>query len=106
MHATTDRATTTARAGTTDRAALAALVARMAARDEDALAKFYDATCAQAYRLALLLAGAPEPATHLCRIAYLRAFREAPRYDAGCWSPTAWLLALTHEVGTELSDAA
>ena len=44
-------------------------------------AAFYDATSGQVYKLALAMAGAEEPAAHLCRIAYLRAWREARDFD-------------------------
>ncbi len=91
---------------TAGRSGQAALVQRMARGDEEALAAFYDATSAHVYRLALVMTGAEEPATHLCRIAYLRAWREAAQFDPSRTSALAWLLGLTHEVGAELSAAA
>lgn len=91
---------------TAGRAGQLALVERMARGDEAALAAFYDATSPHVYRLALVMAGAEEPAAHLCRIAYLRAWREAALFDAERTSPLAWLLGLTHQVGAELAAAA
>lgn len=91
---------------TTGRSGQVALVERMARGDEAALAAFYDATSAQVYRLALAMTGAEEPAGQVCRIAYLRAWREASRYDPARTSALAWILGLTHRVGAELATAA
>lgn len=83
----------------------ATLLVRAAAGDRDAFASFYDQTSGQVYRLALLTTGAAEPAAELCRATYLRAWREAGRYDART-SPLAWLLALTRGAGGGLTSAA
>lgn len=85
---------------------LAALLRRCANGDEEALAELYDATAPRVHRLALLLTGRPEPAAHLCRITYLRVWREAARYDARTCSPWAWLLARVRELDRELAAAA
>ncbi|KRC56946.1 MULTISPECIES: sigma factor [unclassified Nocardioides] len=91
------------RNGTAD---LAGLLRRCADGDEEALAALYDASCARVYRLSLLLTGHPEPAAHLCRITYLRVWREAGGYDARSGSAWAWLLARVHDVDRELAAAA
>lgn len=90
----------------TGRSGQVALVERMARGDEAALAAFYDATSAQVYRLALVMAGAEGPAAHVCRLAYLRAWREARLFDPTRTSALAWVLGLTHQVGAELAAAA
>ncbi|HWJ68274.1 MAG TPA: sigma factor [Nocardioides sp.] len=89
--------------GTTE---LAGLLEGAARGDRAAFVAFFDATVDRVHRLALLTTGAPEPAQHLCRITYLRAWRDAGRYDARATSPLAWILALTREVGSELAAAA
>lgn len=89
-----------------DRSALVALLRRAATGDVDAFAAFYDATCGPVYRLARGLTGAAEPAEHLCRIGYLRAWRHAASYDARVGSPLVWLLLLTRSVNAELAAAA
>ncbi len=86
--------------------ALADLLQRAAGGDVEAFAAFYDATCVAAYRLALGLTGAAEPAEHLCRIGYLRAWRHAASYDATACSPLVWLLLMTRSVNEELAAAA
>lgn len=88
------------------RAGQAALVERMARGDEAALAAFYDATSTHVYRLALVMTGAEGPAAQLCRMAYLRAWREAGLFDPERMSALAWMLGLTHQVGAELTAAA
>ena len=89
--------------GSTD---LSALLRRCAEGDEDALAALYDATSTRVYRLALLLTGHAEPAAHLCRIAYLRVWREAASYDAQACSAWAWVLGRVRELDRELAAAA
>lgn len=85
---------------------LAGLLRRCAGGDEDALAELYDASVARVHRLSLLLTGHPEPAAHLCRITYLRVWREASRYDPRVCSPWAWLLGRVRELDRELTAAA
>ncbi len=91
---------------TTDAGLLVDLLRRAARGDVEAFADFYDATCGPVYRLARGLTGAAEPAEHLCRIGYLRAWRHAASYDARAGSPLVWLLLLTRSVNEELAAAA
>ncbi|TWG96453.1 RNA polymerase sigma-70 factor (ECF subfamily) [Nocardioides sp. J9] len=79
---------------------------RAAQGDQQAFAAFYDATCRQVYRLALLLARDPADADDLCREAYVRAWREAADHAATGLPPIAWLLGLVREARADLDDEA
>lgn len=80
---------------------LAGLLARAAQGDAEAFGRFYDATCRQAYGLALARsrrrdagAGAHRAAAREMRHRYLLAWRFAALQSSSGLSPLAWLLAL------------
>lgn len=70
---------------------LLALVARMAERDERALAKFYDATVAKAWSVSLRICRDAALAEEVVADAYHQAWRDAPRFDAARGTPLAWI---------------
>jgi RNA polymerase sigma-70 factor (ECF subfamily) len=75
-------------------AALAALIRRMAAGDEQALGALYDATLGKVYGLALRITGRPDAAEDVAAEVYHQAWRQAGRYDAARGRPLAWLLTM------------
>jgi len=77
-----------------DRQRLTGLVAGMAARDEAALAAFYDATVARAYGMALRVTRNAALAEEVVADAYHQAWREAARYDGDRSRPLTWLLMI------------
>jgi len=78
----------------TDRQGLAALLARMADGDEEALAAFYDATVAKAYGVALRIVGSPASAEEVIVDTFHQAWREAGRFDAQRAAPMAFLMMM------------
>ncbi len=74
------------------------LLARAAHGDADAFATFYDLTSGPVHRLSLALSEGAADAERLTVEVYLRAWREADRYDAAGCSPLAWLLVLTRDL--------
>jgi RNA polymerase sigma-70 factor (ECF subfamily) len=77
-----------------ERARLVALVARMARRDEPALAEFYDRTAGKAYAMALRVAGNAALAEEVVADAFHQAWRDAARYDPARSGPVTWLLMM------------
>jgi RNA polymerase sigma-70 factor (ECF subfamily) len=76
-------------------ALLSALIARIAAGDEAALARFYELTLARAYGLALKITGRRDMAEDVCAETYWQCWREAARFDAARGQPLAWLMMMT-----------
>jgi RNA polymerase sigma-70 factor (ECF subfamily) len=83
-----------ASAPATEQQGLAALLARMADGDEDALAAFYDATVAKAYGVALRIMGSPAAAEEVVVDTFHQAWREAGRFDAQRGAPMAFLMMM------------
>ena len=73
---------------------LAALIARMALRDDTALAALYDATAARVYGLALRIMRDAAAAEEVVVDTFHQAWREARRFDAARGAPLAWLLVI------------
>ena len=73
---------------------LAALIARMAVRDERALAEFYDATLSRAYGVTLRIVRNAALAEEVVGDAYHQAWRDAARYDASRSGALTWLLMI------------
>jgi RNA polymerase sigma-70 factor (ECF subfamily) len=88
-------AVTVAAEGTLVAPDLKALLAGAAAGDQDALARFYDATSAAVYGLALRILRNPAEAEEVALDVFLQVWRDAARYDAGRGSALSWLLVLT-----------
>ena len=70
---------------------LAALVARLAARDQDALTALYDRTNRQLYSLLLRILGNAATAEEVLFDVYAQAWRQSVRYDPARGTPLAWL---------------
>lgn len=71
-----------------------ALLARIAARDQAALADFYDATSGRAYALALRVTGQTPAAEEVVSDVYFQVWQQAERYDAARGRVLAWLLTI------------
>ena len=76
-----------------ERAHLADLLTFAAGGNTDAFMRFYDLTCAAAYRAARLTCTDRECAEDLVCALYARAWANADRYPRSGLSPLAWLLA-------------
>jgi RNA polymerase sigma-70 factor (ECF subfamily) len=83
----------------------AALVARAAAGDVDALGVLYDRHGAAAYALARAVVRADADAEDVVAQAFAQVWREAPRYDAGRGSVAAWITTLVRSRALDLLRA-
>lgn len=66
----------------------------MIARDETALANFYDATLGRAYGIALRITRSQADAEEAAMDAYLQVWRDAAAYRPELGSPLGWLLTI------------
>lgn len=73
---------------------LAALLARSSDGDQHAFARFYDATIACAYGLAVRVTKNATLAEEVTQEAYLEAWRGAGRYDRDRGTAQSWLLTI------------
>ncbi len=72
------------------------LLRRVAHRDRDAFAAFYDATCSRVYGTVLRVLRDPGYSEETTQEIYLQVWRTAESYDPASGSPLAWLLTLAH----------
>mgnify|MGYP003877208377 CR=1 FL=1 len=72
-----------------------ALVRRLAAGDQAAMAEFYDQTHQMVYGLALRVLADAHAAEDVMVEVYAQAWRQAGEFDASRGSPSAWLLTMT-----------
>lgn len=72
-----------------------ALVRRVAARDQAALAALYDRYARPMYALALKIAGRPEEAEEIVTDVFCQAWRTADRYDPARARVDGWLFMMT-----------
>lgn len=63
-------------------------------RDEQALARLYDATSARVYGLVLRITRRAALAEEVVEDTFWQAWRQAPRFDAARGRPLTWLLAI------------
>lgn len=73
---------------------LAAWLEKIAAKDENALAAFYDATVSRVYGLALRITRASHVAEEVTSDVYWQVWQQADRYDAARGKVLTWLLTL------------
>ncbi len=72
-----------------------ALLRRIAARDQLAMAELYDQTNQMVYGLALRILADPGEAEDVMVEVYAQLWRQAPEYDPSRGSPSAWVLTMT-----------
>jgi len=84
------------RGGASEARALADLLGRSARGDTEAFARFYDATSARAYGLALRVVRDPAQAEEVTQEVFLDVWRQSGRYDAARGSAMGWLLTIVH----------
>lgn len=77
-----------------DAEALAALIARIARQDEDALGALYDATVGRVYGMALRILRDEQGAEEVAEEVFFQVWRQAGRYDPARGRPLGWLLNL------------
>lgn len=75
---------------------LDALLRRVAHRDRDAFAAFYDQTCSRVYGTVRRVLRDPGYSEETTQEIYLQVWRTAESYDPASGSPLAWLLTLAH----------
>lgn len=73
---------------------LRALIMSIAARNEAALAEFYDATAARVYALARRITGELAAAEEVVSDVYLQVWQQAERYNPARGRVRAWLLTI------------
>lgn len=71
------------------------LLARIARRDEAALATLYDRYAGLLYSLALRICGEPQAAEEVLQDVFLTVWRSADRWDPARGSVQAWLVTIT-----------
>jgi RNA polymerase sigma-70 factor (ECF subfamily) len=71
---------------------MVALLARIAAGDRDAFARFYDLMAATAFGLIRRIVRDPAAAEDVLQEVFLQVWHEASRYDRGRGSPEAWVV--------------
>ena len=72
------------------------LLRRVARRDADAFAEFYDATRSRVFGLITRVLRDAGYAEETTQEVYLQVWRSADSYDPASGSPLAWLLTLAH----------
>ena len=77
-------------------AALAELLKRSSRGDGEAFARFYDATAARAFGLAVRVVRDRAQAEEVAQEAFLEVWRTAARFDSGRGSAIGWLLTIVH----------
>jgi RNA polymerase sigma-70 factor (ECF subfamily) len=75
---------------------LDALLRRVAQRDVDAFAAFYDGTRARVFGLIVHVLRDPGYSEETTQDVYLQVWRNASGYDPSAGSPLAWLMTLAH----------
>src|SRR5262245_4671520 len=79
---------------TADRARHCALVERMAARDQNAIAELYDETAGKAFGVVLRVVRNAQLAEEVVADAYHQAWRDAQQFDSARGAPLTWLLVI------------
>ncbi len=77
-----------------DEPALRALIARIVAQDERALATLYDLASGRVYGLVLRIVRRPALAEEVVEDIFWQAWRQAPRFDAARGRVLTWLLTM------------
>lgn len=80
---------------------LAALMAKVAARDLEALASFYDATSARVYRLVLRMVGDTASAEEVLLEVFAAVWQQAPDYQQRSCPPLLWVLMIARRLALD-----
>lgn len=75
---------------------LAALLARVAVGDQAAFESFYTATSRSVFGIVVSVVRDRSHAEEVTQEVYVEAWRQAPRFDPGQGSPSAWLNTIAH----------
>lgn len=75
---------------------LAALLGRVAERDEDAFARFYDLTRARVYGMVLRVLRDPGYSEETTQEVFLQVWRSAESFDTAQGSALSWVITLAH----------
>jgi RNA polymerase sigma-70 factor (ECF subfamily) len=70
------------------------LLLRIASRDQDALAEFYDRHSRVAYGVIMRILGSPSDAEDVLQETFVRVWSRAETYNALLGSPAAWLMRI------------
>jgi len=95
------RAVPSAEEGASEAAALAGLLRRSCRGDSQAFARFYDATGARAFGLAVRVVRDRAQAEEVVQEAYLEVWRTSARFDPARGSAIGWLLTIVHRKGVD-----
>ena len=82
--------------GAPEASGLAELLKRSSRGDGDAFARFYDATAARAFGLAVRVVRDRAQAEEVAQEAFLEVWRTSARFDPGRGSAIGWLLTIVH----------
>lgn len=88
-------------AGAVGPAELADLLRASARGDQAAFARFYEATSARAYGMALRVVRNPAHAQEVTQEAYLEVWRSSARHDSSRGSAMAWLMTIVHRTAVD-----
>ncbi len=76
-------------------ASQAQLLRRIAAKDHDALAEFYDQTARPLFSIAVRLLGNPQEAEEVIQDVFVQIWTKAPTFDAAIGQPFHWVVGIT-----------
>jgi RNA polymerase sigma-70 factor, ECF subfamily len=71
------------------------LLGRIAAKDKQALAVFYDQMAGLLYSMAVRILGDPHDAEEVIQDAFVQIWRKAVTFDAALGTPSQWALSIT-----------
>jgi len=80
---------------------LTALVARMALKEQDALAELYDQTCSLLNGLLIRMLERPEDAEEALADVYMKAWKNADKYSPDRGSVQSWLVIMARSIAID-----
>ena len=88
-----------------DNAALAQLIVRVMRQDQAALADLYESLSGRVYAVALHITRQVASAEEVLQDTFWQIWRQAPRFDAGRGSATAWVLTMARSRALDAARA-